>query len=120
MSEREEVKGAGAAPRLTPRKAREFVDALSPEELAVLAAEVNRRLKDASSGESGSTTGWDYQRQTWGSGWLQRDPKVRRNKDGSERVYGYWYFHWIEDGKRRSRYIGGNDALAEWKETNPR
>ncbi len=110
----------GLRPGLTPREAREYVESLSGEELAVLAEAVERQLKDSGSGDEGGSTGWDYQRQTWGSGWIQRDPKVRRNRDGSVRVYGYWYFHWIENGKRRSKYIGGDDALAEWMERNPR
>ncbi len=109
-------------PDLTPQQARAYVDALSPEALGVLAAEVNRRLATLAEEEGGvsAAAGWDYQRQTWGAGWIQRDRKVRRNQDGTERVYGYWYFNWVEGGKRRSKYIGGDDALAAWKERNPR
>ncbi len=124
-SENTRKSAPSAATELTPQEAREYVEALSPEALAVLAREVERRLAsgregDGDSASESATAGWDYQRRPWGSGWIQRDPKIRTNRDGSVRVYGYWYFHWVEGGKRRSKYIGDDDALAAWKEHNPR
>ncbi len=60
----------------------------------------------------------NYQRQPWGHGWLQKEPKRRKAKDG-EKVYSYWAFHWIEDGKRKSKHIGNDEQLEEWKKRNP-
>jgi hypothetical protein len=60
----------------------------------------------------------NYQRQPWGHGWLQKDPKRRKVKEG-EKVYSYWAFHWVEDGKRKSKHIGSDEQLAEWKKRNP-
>lgn len=66
--------------------------------------------------------GHDYQRQVWHFGWLQKDPKriKAKRKDGEvrEKTYDYWYFHWVEDGKRKSRYIGKDEQLETWKVDN--
>ena len=63
--------------------------------------------------------GHDYQRQMWIFGWLEKDPKriKTKTKDGEtrEKTYDYWYFHWVEGGKHRSRYIGKDDRLEKWK-----
>jgi len=63
--------------------------------------------------------GHDYQRQMWFFGWLEKDPKriKTKTKDGEirEKTYDYWYFHWMEGGKHRSRYIGKDEQLENWK-----
>jgi hypothetical protein len=63
--------------------------------------------------------GHDYQRQKWFLGWLEKDPKriKTKTKDGEirEKTYDYWYFHWMEGGKHRSRYIGKDEQLENWK-----
>jgi len=63
--------------------------------------------------------GHDYQRQIWLFGWLEKDPKriKTKTKDGEirEKTYDYWYFHWMEGGKHRSRYIGKDEQLVKWK-----
>lgn len=63
--------------------------------------------------------GWDYQRETWGRGHIQFDPKTKHLRDGSINVHGYWYFHYIVAGRRRSKYIGKDGKLVAWKEENP-
>jgi regulator of replication initiation timing len=63
--------------------------------------------------------GHDYQRQMWFFGWLEKDPKriKTKTKDGEirEKTYDYWYFHWMEGGKHRSRYIGNDEQVENWK-----
>jgi hypothetical protein len=63
--------------------------------------------------------GHDYQRQMWFFGWFEKDPKriKTKTKDGEirEKTYDYWYFHWLENGKHRSRYIGKDEQLENWK-----
>jgi hypothetical protein len=63
--------------------------------------------------------GHDYQRQIWFFGWLEKDPKriKTKTKNGEihEKTYDYWYFHWMEGGKHRSRYIGKDEQLENWK-----
>lgn len=107
--------------------AREYVQQLTDSELIALAAAVERSIEqrqhlDSSSigGQPSPTEGWDYQREPWGYGHIQRDPKVRKMKDDSIKKYGYWYFHWIEGGSRKSTYIGNDEALANWKAKNPK
>jgi len=63
--------------------------------------------------------GHDYQRQMWFFGWLEKDPKriKTKTKGGEirEKTYDYWYFHWMEGGKHRSRFIGKDEQLENWK-----
>jgi hypothetical protein len=63
--------------------------------------------------------GHDYQRQMWFFGWLEKDPKriKTKTKGGEirEKTYDYWYFHWVEGGKHRSRYIGKDEQVEKWK-----
>jgi hypothetical protein len=112
---------------LTREAAREYVQRLSDTDLITLAAAVEsgieeRRHLDSSTigGQPSPTEGWDYQREPWAHGHIQKDPKVRKMKDGSVKLYGYWYFQWIEGGNRKSTYIGNDEALASWKAKNPK
>jgi FtsZ-binding cell division protein ZapB len=63
--------------------------------------------------------GHDYQRQMWSFGWLEKDPKRIKTKTKAgeirEKTYVYWYFHWVENGKHKSRYIGKDEQLEKWK-----
>jgi hypothetical protein len=63
--------------------------------------------------------GHDYQRQMWFFGWLEKDPKRIKTKTKAgeirEKTYVYWYFHWVENGKHKSRYIGKDEQLEKWK-----
>ncbi|MBA2781600.1 MAG: hypothetical protein H0T74_01560 [Rubrobacteraceae bacterium] len=83
------------------------------EAFEALRDEMARRGLDALTG------GWDYRRRSWGRGHIQFDPKVRHRRDGSIKVHGYWYFHYIVGGKRKSTYIGKDARLASWMAKNP-
>lgn len=100
------------------QQAREIIAGLSEQERATLRYELEQMFGGRTDPESGEA-GWDYQRQPYGRGWIQRERKVRPRKDGSKKVYVYWSFHWIEDGKRRSEHIGSDEKLEKWKEANP-
>jgi hypothetical protein len=76
-------------------------------ELVGLRKEIDRKLMDV--------VYWNYQRQPWGHGWLQSNPKRHKKADGSSKTYGCWSFHWIEEGKRKAQYIGSDERLKEWK-----
>ncbi len=95
------------------REAVELTDEEACEAFEALRDEMARR------GLSALTGGWNYRRETWGRGHIQFDPRAKRLKDGSINVHGYWYFHYIVDGRRKSKYIGKDFKLAGWKEENP-
>lgn len=90
---------------------------LTDEDLAALHMRVGQALDDR---DLDAMAGhWDYERHTWGRGWLQREPKPRRRKNGSIKIYAYWAFHWVENGDRKSRHVGPDSALNAWKNANP-
>jgi hypothetical protein len=85
--------------------------------------EENRTLRERAAALEEQThrvhPGHDYQRQMWFFGWIEKDPKRIKTKtiDGEirEKTYDYWYFHWVEGGKHRSRYIGKDEQMETWK-----
>ena len=80
-------------------------------ELSELRREINRRLVDV--------VYWSYKRHPWGQGWLQSNPRRRKQADGSIKTSGCWSFYWIEEGKRKVEHIGSDERLKEWKEQHP-
>ena len=112
------------------QQAREIIAGLTDREKLMLRDEIGDELADRErartdeegSNDSSSAEGsgaWDYQRQPYGRGWIQRERKVRPRKDGSKKVYAYWSFHYIEDGRRKSEHIGSDEKLQQWKQDNP-
>lgn len=99
------------------QQAREIIASLSEREKTLLREELEELIAEDTTTESSGA--WDYQRQPWGRGWIQRERKVRYRKDGSRKIYVYWSFHYIEDGRRKSEHIGSDEKLAQWKESNP-
>lgn len=129
-----QVRASEAGRDLTPGEAEEYVAALNMHGLSTLATAVGQRLERERLGDGKGGIGpngigqpgdddplatWDYQREPHGNGHVQKDPKVRKMKDGSTKVYGYWYFQWIEDGRRKSEYIGSDENLSTWKRSHP-
>lgn len=104
------------------QRAREIIAQLTGYEKTILRDELERSVSSSADPESseaeGSEGAWDYQRQPYGRGWIQREPKVRPRKDGPRKVYAYWAFHWIEDGRRKSEHIGSDAKLEQWKQRN--
>lgn len=86
------------------------LDQLSRSQLWELREEINRRLK---------YDDFEPESEPWGEGWLQKYPNRKKLADGTEKVYPYWAYHWIEGGKRHSMHIGSDEKLERWKEENP-
>lgn len=68
-------------------------------------------------------TGSLSKRQPWGPGWIQKSPKtikLKYPKPGEEpfHVNRYWHYHWLENGKRKRKYIGTDEKLEKWKATH--
>lgn len=107
------------------RQAREIIAGLTDREKLMLRDEIGGELaerekdKPKNGGSNEDSGAWDYQRQPWGRGWIQRERKVRPRKDGSKKTYMYWAFHWIEEGCRKSEHIGSDEKLERWMQENP-
>ena len=80
------------------------------KELAAVSRELRKRGIADHQGRDGTT-----QREYWGDGWLQKDPRRKTLADGSEKEYRYWVYHYIEDGQHKTEYIGSDKKLEEWK-----
>ncbi len=101
------------------RQVKELLYDMSVSELRKV-KETARQLLGAAAALGEGSTEWNYQRQTWTNGWLQNEPRPHTLKNGQVKVYGYWVFRWIEDGKQKSKYIGSDEKLHDWKARNPR
>ena len=54
------------------------------------------------------------ERRSYGQGVLQLETRAYRRKDGSVAERGpYWYFHYREQGRQRTLYVGKTDEPEE-------
>jgi hypothetical protein len=104
-------------PELPDRDLLALVSAVNHEvaerELDVSVLGAAESAEDSASSANGS--GWNYRREPFAGGWLQYDPVSKKMADGSVKTYGYWRFHWIEGGNRKSEHIGNEAKKEEWK-----
>lgn len=101
------------------QRAREIISFLTDQQKMALLEEISGELAEREKTDPEDSTSWDYQRQPWDRGWIQRERKVRSRNDGPQKVYAYWSFHYIEDGRRKSEHIGSDEKLEHWKQVNP-
>ena len=67
-----------------------------------------RAAVEAMSRRSGGST--VLERRSYRHGLLQLEVRTYTRKDGSEARRGpYWYFHYREDGKQKTLYVGKTD-----------
>src|SRR5829696_2528630 len=71
-----------------------------------------RAAVEAVASRSGSST--VLERRSYRHGLLQLEVRTYTRKDGSEARRGpYWYFHYREDGRQRTLYVGKTDEPEE-------
>lgn len=75
-------------------------------------AALERRRRELGLVEDGAASALSevVERRAHENGVLQAEVRRQRNKDGTEREFGpYWYFKYAENGRVRSVYLGKTD-----------
>jgi len=76
-----------------------------------------RAAVEAMSRASGGST--VLERRSYRHGLLQLEMRIYTRKDGSKAWRGpYWYFHYREDGKQKTLYIGKTDEPEAMVDSN--
>jgi hypothetical protein len=83
-----------------------LIEQMSAEELDQLQAAINRRRQQIGDGPLSTVV----ERRDYRNGILQLENRAYRRKDGGLTQRGpYWYFHFREGGKQRTKYLGKTD-----------
>ena len=83
-----------------------LIEQMSAEDLDQLQAAINRRRQQIGDGPLSTVV----ERRDYRNGILQLEKRAYRRKDGGLTQRGpYWYFHFREGGKQRTKYLGKTD-----------
>jgi hypothetical protein len=84
-----------------------LIEQMSAEQLDQLQQAINRRRQQLADGPLSTV----LERRDYQNGVLQLEKRAyRRKKDGKLTERGpYWYFHFREGGKQRTKYLGKTD-----------
>src|SRR3712207_8762937 len=83
-----------------------LIEHMSAEELDQLQAALNRRRQQIGGGPLSTVV----ERRDYQNGVLQLERRAYRRKDGGVTERGpYWYFHFREGGRQRTKYLGKTD-----------
>lgn len=79
---------------------------MNAEELNLLQESIDRRRRQMGDGPVSTVR----ERRSYRNGILQLEQRAYRRKDGGLTERGpYWYFHYREEGKQRTLYLGKTD-----------
>jgi hypothetical protein len=82
------------------------IERMSAEELDHLQEAIDRRRRLLGDGPLSTVV----ERRNYGNGILQLEKRAYRRKDGMLTERGpYWYFHFREEGRQRTKYLGKTD-----------
>ena len=82
------------------------IDQLNPEELDQVQEAVDRRRRQLGD----RPVSMVMERRDYRNGILQLERRAYRRKDGGLTERGpYWYFHFREGGRQRTKYLGQTD-----------
>jgi len=83
-----------------------LIERMSAEELDQLQQAINRRRQQLGDGPLSTVV----ERRDYRNGVLQLEKRAYRRKDGQLTQRGpYWYFHFREGGRQRTKYLGQTD-----------
>src|SRR3712207_2271969 len=83
-----------------------LIKQMSVEELDQLQEAINRRRQHMADGPLSTVV----ERRDYQNGVLQLERRAYRRKDGGLTERGpYWYFHFREGGRQRTKYLGKTD-----------
>ena len=83
------------------------IEQMNAEELDQLQKAINRRRQQLGDGPLSTVV----ERRDYRNGVLQLEKRAYRRKDGGLTQRGpYWYFHFREGGKQRTKYLGKTDG----------
>jgi hypothetical protein len=83
-----------------------LIEQMSAEQLDQLQQVINRRRQQMADGPLSTVV----ERRDYRNGVLQLEKRAYRRKDGQLTQRGpYWYFHFREGGRQRTKYLGQTD-----------
>jgi hypothetical protein len=83
-----------------------LIERMSAEELDQLQQAINRRRQQMADGPLSTVV----ERRDYRNGVLQLEKRAYRRKGGGLTQRGpYWYFHFREGGRQRTKYLGQTD-----------
>ena len=83
-----------------------LIEQMSAEQLDQLQQAINRRRQQMADGPLSTVV----ERRDYRNGVLQLEKRAYRRKDGQLTQRGpYWYFHFREGGRQRTKYLGQTD-----------
>ena len=83
-----------------------FIEQMSAEQLDQLQETINCRRQQVADGPLSTVV----ERRDYRNGVLQLEKRAYRRKDGGLTERGpYWYFHFREGGRQRTKYLGQTD-----------
>jgi hypothetical protein len=83
-----------------------LIEQMSAEQLDQLQQVINRRRQQVADGPLSTVV----ERRDYRNGVLQLEKRAYRRKDGQLTQRGpYWYFHFREGGRQRTKYLGQTD-----------
>jgi hypothetical protein len=82
------------------------IEQMNPEELDKVQEAVDRRRRQIGNGPVSTVV----EHRAYRNGLLQLEMRAYRRKDGALTERGpYWYFHFREGGRQRTKYLGQTD-----------